>query len=228
MAWSLPPEVVTLRVEMPKPQPFVLAPDKTALVVVDMQEISRSSERTRDVIPGNLTLLKKFREAGAPVIFIQSVRTPEGLEMTRFGKELWRAEGSPEAEIMSELTPLPTEPIIKKYNHDPFVKSGLDALLDTMGIVPKDWTVLVPGVDAAACAHACAMGFSNRHFMTIIPMDATAAGSWEEEARVYDQYMGPGYAYNMGFTTSDLVTLEAGAVPAEKQLRQLPAYSASS
>lgn len=220
MAWSLPPETVTLTIKMPQPQPFKLDPAKTALVVVDMQELGRSSQRTLDVIPGNVTLLKKFREAGAPVIFIQSVRTPEALEVTRFGKTLWRPEGTPEVEIMSELTPLPDEPVVRKYNHDPFVNSRLDPLLKEMGIVPQDWTVLVPGVSAAACAHACAMGFSNRHYMTLIPMDATAAGSWEDEARVYDQYMGPGYAYNMDFTTSDLVTFEAGAPAVEKQMQE--------
>lgn len=217
MAWSLPPEVVTLRIQMPKPQPFVLDPKKTALVIVDMQEIGRPSQRTQDIIPGNVTLLKKFREAGAPVIFIQSVRTPEGLEMTRFGKKLWRAEGSPEAEILSELTPLPTEPVVKKYNHDPFVKSGLDALLDRMGIVPQDWTVLVPGVSAAACAHACAMGFSNRHYMVLIPMDCTAAGTVEDEARTYALYQGGAYNFNMDFTLSTMVSFAPASVTATKE-----------
>lgn len=221
MTWTLPPETVTINVKMPTPRPYRLDPKKTALVIVDMQEIGRPSQRTVDVIEGNVRLLAKAREAGAPVIFIQSMRTPEALEVTRFGKTLWRPEGSFEVEILHELAPLPDEPIVKKYNHDPFVNSRLDALLAEMGIVPQDWNVLVPGVSAAACAHACAMGFSNRHFMTLIPMDCTAAGSWEDEARVYEQYMGQGYAYNMDFTTSDLVTFEEGAPAAEKQMLEM-------
>jgi len=221
MTWTMPPETVTLNITMPKPMPFRLDPAKTALVIVDMQEISRSSERSRDVIEGNVRLLEKARAAGAPVIFIQSMRTPSALEVTRFGKTLWRPEGSAEVEILHEIAPLPNEPVVKKYNHDPFVNTRLDALLAEMGIVPQDWTVLVPGVSAAACAHACAMGFSNRHFMTLIPMDATAAGTVEEEARVYEQYMGPGYAYNMAFTTSELVTFEPGAPAAELQMKEM-------
>ena len=108
---------------------------------------------------------------------------------------------------------------MKKWTHDPWARTELEAVLAEKGIVPEKWTVLIPGVSAAGCAHACALGFSNRHYMTLIPMDCTAAGDVEDEARVYDQYMGQGYNFNMAFTRSDLVTFEAGAPPAEQQRR---------
>ena len=42
-------------------------------------------------------------------------------------------------------------------------------------------------MSAAVCAHAAALGFSNRHYMTLIPMDCTAASDVEEEARTYGE-----------------------------------------
>jgi len=224
MTWTAPPERVLLDIEMPKPQPFVLDPAKTAVVIVDMENFfvhNPRFPRSFDTVEGNARLIAKAREAGAPVIYIQSVRKPTALEVVRFGGEPMLAEGSEGVEIVPELAPLPGEAVAQKWSHDPWAWPDLDAVLVEKGIVPEDWTVLVTGVSAAVCAHATALGFSNRHFMTIIPMDATAAGSVEEEARVYAQYAGPGYTHNMAFTLSDLVTFEFGAIPAEQQMASL-------
>jgi len=226
MTWIPIPPKVTLEFETPVAHPYRLDPKKTAMVVVDVQELSvrgdgPGKDRMRSILDGNVTLLEKFRASGAPVIYIQSTRTPQSLEVTRFGMELWRPDGTPEAEIAREIAPLPTEPVVKKHNHDPFVGTNLDALLIEFGMSPKDWTVLVTGISAAGCAYVCALGFSNRHYFTLIPMDATAAGSVEDEAFAYAKYQGRGYSYNMDFTLSSLVTFEEGAEAPELQMQKM-------
>jgi nicotinamidase-related amidase len=226
MPWRSPPSEVAIYVTMPKPQRFALELRKTALIIVDMQELSRSSVRVRNIIDGNVILLEKFRQVGAPVIFMKSVRTPAALEVTRFGLPLWRPEGSAEVEILHELAPQESESIVTKYSHDPFANTELDLLLQRKGVRAEDWTVLVTGYSAAGCAHAGIMGFSNRHYMTIVPMDCIAANSWEEEARVYHQFLGRGYSYNIGFTTSSMVAFKHDAGPPEKQLVRSVADSA--
>ena len=236
MTWEAPPEIVTLDVEMPKPQPFVLDPTKTAVVIVDMEDFfvknpSRPG-RMGDTIAGNAVLLAKAREAGAEVIYIQSVRVPGvALEVERFGQPWCRDNmesvvngldvNGPGINIAEEIAPLPGEAVVQKWGHDPFARTELENVLTEKGIDNKDWTVLVTGVSAAVCAHACALGFSNRHYMTLIPMDCTAAGTVEDEARTYAQYMSGGYNFNMAFTHSDLVTFEVGATPAEEQVQDL-------
>jgi nicotinamidase-related amidase len=165
----------------------------------------RGNERSFDVIEGNVILLAKAREAGVPVIFIQSVRTPEALEVTVFGRKPMLLEGTEDVEIVSEIAPLPTETVVQKWSHDPFARTRLEEVLTEKGIIAGETTVLVTGVSAAVCAHACALGFSNRHYMTLIPLDATAA-SIEDEARTYGQYQGGGYSFDMDFTLSTMVT----------------------
>lgn len=217
MAWQPLPPSVTLTIETPQPKEFTLDASKTAVVVVDMENYfcKNGNERMYDVIAGNVGLLAKARNAGAKVIFIQSVRTPEALEVTVFGRPPMLLEGTPDVEIVEEIAPLPGEPVVKKYGHDPFARTELDAVLEREGIKEGEWTVLVTGVSAAVCAHACALGFSNRHYMTLIPMDCTAAGTIEEEARTYSQYMGRAYNFDMDFTLSTLVEFVPVAAAAE-------------
>ena len=215
---------VTLEVEMPAAQPFVLDPAKTAVVVVDMQNyFLRGEERERmaTTIAGNVNLLRKARAAGAKVIFIRTIRSDQTLDVTRFGRKPTLLRDSFDAEIAEELTPLPGEPIVEKQSFDPWARTLLEDVLAEQGIVASDWNIIVPGVSSAVCAHACALGFSNRFYMTLIPLDCTAAGSVEEEARVYAQYMSRTYNWKIAFTSSDLVEYAAGAPGAEQQLRTL-------
>ena len=100
---------------------------------------------------------------------------------------------------------MPGEHVVQKWSHDVWAWDGLEAVLEKEGITSDEWTVLVTGVSAAQCANAAALGFANRHYKTLIPLDATAA-SVEMEARTYDHYMGGAYNYCIDFTTSKLVS----------------------
>jgi nicotinamidase-related amidase len=225
MPWPLP-ETVTMTITMPKPKEFVLDPAKTLLMVVDVQNSTCTpgfpnygDGRYGSVIEGNVKLLEKARAAGAKVMYIQSVRKEQDPEVIRFGIDPHLLEGSAEAAIVDAIAPLPSEEVIYKWCHDPWARTSLEDVLARHGIVSTEYTVLVTGVSASVCAHAAALGFANRHFLTLIPMDATAAGDVEQEARVYAQYAGVGYDYCMDFTLSDLVTFESPvkvAVPARE------------
>jgi nicotinamidase-related amidase len=208
MAWTPLPETVSITIEKPKPQEFTLDPAKSAVVVIDMQNTSRKSQRSVDVIDGNVRLLAKAREAGARVIYVQSVRQVESPEHIVFGRPLHRIAGSWDVEIMEEIAPLPGETVIQKWSHDVWAWYGMEAALEKEGLLSDDVTILVTGVSAAQCAHAAALGFSNRNYRTLIPLDCTAAGI-EGEARTYAQYMSEGYRDKMGFTLSNMVTFAA-------------------
>jgi ureidoacrylate peracid hydrolase len=220
MAWTPLPESVTVTFETPQPKELTLDPAKTAVVVVDMQNTfcKTGNERSYDVIEGNVRLLGKAREAGARVIYVQSVRQLESPEYTMFNRQMRLLIGTWNTQIVDEIAPLPGEPVVQKWSHDVWAWYGMEALLEREGVIAGEWTVLVTGVSAAQCAHAAALGFSNRHYRTLIPMDCTAA-SVEAEARTDHQYQTGGYNHNVDFTLSTLVSFApAGVTAAEKEL----------
>ena len=220
MAWTPLPENVVVTVETPEPKQFTLDPAKTAVVVVDMENFfcKRGNQRSFDVIEGNVRLLAKARESGAKVIYVHSVRQVQSPDWTVYRRfHLNLLLGTWDSEIVEEIAPLPGEPVVQKWSHDVWAWWGIEQVLECEGIVAGEWTVLVTGVSAAQCAHAAALGFSNRHYNVLIPLDATAANV-EAEARSYHQYMSPGYSYNMDFTLSTMVTFEAAAVEPEERV----------
>ena len=216
MAWTPLPEVVEMTVETPQPKEVVLDPAKTALVIVDMENYfcKRDLEgRSHAVIEGNVTLLAKAREAGAKVIYVQSVRQLESPNHTVYNRGKNLLIGTWNTEIVEEIAPLPGEHVVQKWSHDVWAWYGMEAVLEKEGITAGEWTVMVTGVSAAQCANAAALGFANRHYDVLIPLDATAAGI-EGEARTYAHYMGGGYNYNIGFTLSTLVSFAPKGVEA--------------
>ena len=209
MAWKPLPEVIEVTLDTPKPETMMLEPKKTCIVVVDMENnfCKRGNERAFDVIEGNARLLAKAREAGAKIIYVQSVRQVESPEHTVFKRPLHLLVGDWSSQIVDEIAPLPGDTVIQKWGHDVWAWHGLEEELAKEGLIEGETTVLVTGVGASGCAHAAALGFSNRHYETIIPLDCTAS-SIEAEARTYHQYMSGGYAYNMGFTLSTMVEFQ--------------------
>jgi nicotinamidase-related amidase len=216
MAWTLLPDKVSLTLPTPKPHPFILRPDKTALVIVDMQKYiyDKPDSRAYAAIEGNVRLLKMAREAGVQVIFTQNVRQADSYEFTTFGREPYMLEGSRETEIIDELAPLADEPVIKKYTHDPFARTELNQLLLDKHIWPTDTTVIVTGVSALVSAYSASVGFKCRHYLTLIPMDCQAADSVEDEARAYLKYINTN---TYGFTLSTMIEFS----PAGMTTRQL-------
>ena len=223
MAWSQLPTTMLLALQTPKPHPFTLKPSKTALVIVDMQKriYAKPQSRAYAAIEGNVRLLQMAREAGVKVIFIQSVRSPDSIEFSVFGKEPYLLEGTEETEIIDELAPLPGEHIVKKYTHDPFARTKLNDLLIEERILPTETTIIVTGVSIAVCAYAACVGFSCRHYMTLIPMDCVAASSAEEEARAFGKFRENSYA----FTNSQMIEFSPAGMETRDIVAVLPSAS---
>ncbi len=203
MVWTPLPNVVEVTVNTPQPKEFVLDPATTAIVVVDMQNVYRWG-RFAEVAEGNERLLAKARKAGAKVLFIQSVRQPESPSITLWQSPVHLQQGSWDVKIMEELSPVSGEAVIQKWSNDVWSWYGLEAVLEREGIVADKWTILVTGVSAAGCAEAAALGFANRLYRTLIPLDCTAADI-EGEARTFSLYMKPDYRFIMDFTLSSKV-----------------------
>ncbi len=158
------------------------------------------------------------------MIFVQSVRQLESPNHTVYKRGRNLLIGTWNTEIVEEIAPLPTEHVVQKWSHDVWAWYGLEAVLEKEGITNDEWTILVTGVSAAQCANAAALGFANRHYKTLIPLDTTAA-SIEAEARTYDHYMGGAYNYCIDFTTSTMVSFAPSSEMAEAAAAGMAAVS---
>ena len=131
------------------------------------------------VIPNIAALLKSFRNAGLEVIYtVIEDLTADGRDRSLDYKlsNLGFPKGSHEAQVVSELAPLPDEIVLPKTSSSVFNSTNIDYLLRNMGI--ED--VFVVGYCTDQCIdHAVKDGADRGYYMTCVH-DACAA---ETEAR---------------------------------------------
>lgn len=101
--------------------------EKTALIIIDMQAAMFASPDTppfrgEHVLNTIRSLILGARSAGVPVIFVQHTTKDEF------------TEGTPTWQICSELQPLEGEPIVQKCACDSFYRTGLQELLQNLGV----------------------------------------------------------------------------------------------
>ena len=124
---------------------FAFDPDRTAVVVVDMQngfahpEGSLYAPGSGAAIEGCTELFGRARGAGAEVIYTRDVHPPEQFEDAHYYDEFDRwgehvLKGSWEAEIVEQLTPKEGDRIVTKHTYDAFHQTGLDGYLGAHGI----------------------------------------------------------------------------------------------
>lgn len=158
------------------PHDSSLRPDSTALIIVDMQldfcspggyldSQGLSVEPSRTVIPPIQSLLAAFRKAGFPVYHTREGHRPDlstlsSRELLRsrnnqsgrgigdegpLGRHLVRGEKG--HEIIPELRPLPSEPVIDKPGRSAFQHTDLKLLLDNRGVK----NLVICGVTTDVC-----------------------------------------------------------------------------
>jgi nicotinamidase-related amidase len=209
-------------VELTVPQPAAVAvdPSTTALVIIDMQNdfakaggVSQLHPRRGQVIAPIQRLLGRCREAGLPVIYVQSLRDPDSPEFRVFGVKPYVLRGSWGAQFVDELVPLPGEPVVEKNSHDPFAYTRMERVLADRGIRPSDWTIIVVGLGLTNCVSCAVSGFSVRQYRVLLPMDCTASASWAEDLCNYARYIQPGYSYNVTLTASESIAIAERVLP---------------
>jgi nicotinamidase-related amidase len=183
----------------------------TAVVVVAMQrafvDVLRAAGRARGVVAASAALLADARAGGAHVVHVRAVAGAGG---ALFGGTVpFPADCAPGAEIIGELAPLAGERVLAMTGLDPFATAGLADTLASLGCA----TVVVAGVSAYESAGATCLGSSDRHYLTVVPLDCQADLSDEAEAMAYAQYQVPAYAYNIVCTRTGLLRFTPGAVP---------------
>jgi ureidoacrylate peracid hydrolase len=147
-----------------KPEPIMLRPKETALIIVDMQNAYASPGGYLDLagfdISGAAPAIEKIREAadaaraaGMPVIFFQNGWDPDYVEVGGPGSPNWHkshalktmrrrpelqgkllARGGWDYELVQALPPQPGDIVVEKPRYSAFFNTNLDSLLRARGI----------------------------------------------------------------------------------------------
>jgi nicotinamidase-related amidase len=172
--------------EKPHLQEVSISPQTTALLILDIEELTCNSQRRPrclDTVAPIADLLKRARSAGAPIIHSLTTR------------------GTPET-ILPPARPLHGEPIVQS-SVDKFWKTDLEKILAERGVK----TVIVTGTAAhGAVLHtATAAGF--RGMNVILPLDCLSAeDTFIEQASVHLLLTGPATRGKVTPTRSGMVT----------------------
>ena len=168
-----------------------LDPARTALVNVHWQQdivtahgafapFFAEAVRRHGVVNRTRTLVQAARESGMPVIWARAAFRPGYPELvmntglSQAIKELNAlVEGSPGAQIIDELTPLGSEPVVCHPGTSAFPVTPLDSILRRLGIE----TVLLTGVATNITVEGTARDAVNLGYRAIIVSDACAAAT---------------------------------------------------
>lgn len=165
---------------------MTLSPERTALMVVDMQEFFLDPDSPTFTCGGLAILdnvrglIDRFRSAGLPVLFTQHVHHPDGMDAGIMGW-WWEGmclEGSPESEIHESISPLPDEKVIPKHRYSAFYNTDLETVLRVL----KLEDLVISGVMTNMCVESTTRDAYYRDYRVLLPADAT--GSINEEMHV--------------------------------------------
>lgn len=128
----------------------------TALLVVDVQNGVVAGAHARDAVVANVgTLVEKARAEQVPVVWVQ--HSDEGL-----------ATGSEEWQIVPELSPGVSEPLVEKRYGDSFEDTNLEDVLSGLGV----GRLVVVGAQTDACVRSTLHGAFVRGYDATLVSDA--------------------------------------------------------
>ncbi len=175
------------------PVPFELRRDRSALIVVDMQNdfvrVGAPLEvpDARETIEVNQELLAWFRERHRPVVFTRFVAGPEPTLMWKWSEVIapptcccWpgfmRSYADVEGEreciaVIDELEPRPGEHQVDKYGYNGFHRTRLTDLLNAGNVD----TVLISGTVTQICVEDTARGAFHEGFQAAVVADAVSS-----------------------------------------------------
>lgn len=180
-----------------EPSAIVVEPSELALVMIDMQRdflepggfgetLGNDVSHLRASIEPCKTLLAGLRELGVMIIHTREGHRPDmsdafpakverGAPKARIGDTgpMGRIliRGEPGHDIIPELYPLPSEPVIDKPGKGAFFATDLGTILIASGKT----TLIVCGVTTEVCVHTTVREANDRGYRCIVPADCTAS-----------------------------------------------------
>lgn len=152
-----------------------IAPENTALLIIDMQRYFLDSDSHANIpsapfiIPNIRKLAESFLNRDLPVICTRHINSPENANL--MGK-WWRSllmEDDPKSALIPELD-IPSAVLLNKTQYDAFYETDLNEILARNHISQ----VVITGVMTHLCCETTARSAFVRGFNVFLPVDATA------------------------------------------------------
>jgi nicotinamidase-related amidase len=188
------PQVITIDAE---PYPFNLSAATCALLIIDMQRdflepggfgemLGNDVSQLRSAIAPNQRLLSTWRAKQWPVMHTREGHRPDLSDLPAakkirgrgktsigdagpMGRILVRGEAG--HDIIPELYPLPSEPVIDKPGKGAFFATDLHAILLNRGITQ----LIVTGVTTEVCVHTTVREANDRGYDCLVPGDCVGS-----------------------------------------------------
>lgn len=170
-----------------------LCPQKTALLVIDMQDGFLNPQSptyipmARDTVPACVAVQEKARQLGVDVYFVYRKYAPDGtdVEFTRY--YAWKQGGKPCSgpehpigwSMPEEFRVLEGDTLLYKPRYSAFFQTNLDGMLRRKGID----TVVVTGTTTPNCIRATVFDAISLDYNTVVLSDCTSSVT-EEVQRV--------------------------------------------
>lgn len=161
-----------------------IAASRSAVLVIDMQNdfVAEGAPLEfpagREIVPGIRQVVDRCRTAGMPIVYTAHVHRPDGTDLglqgdlyPPVGRGEALVDGSPGAEIYSELAPEAGDLVVKKHRYSAFYGTDLDVLLRGFGVD----TLLLTGMTTECCVLSTARGALELGYRTIVLADACAS-----------------------------------------------------
>ncbi|MEY4484880.1 MAG: hypothetical protein RL693_2332 [Verrucomicrobiota bacterium] len=180
-----------------EPYPFEFVPSQCALLIIDMQRdflepggfgdmLGNDVSQLRRTIEPNQKLLAAWRSAGLQVLHTREGHRPDLADLPPakkvrgkgsktigdvgpMGRILVRGEAG--HDIIPELYPLPSEPVIDKPGKGAFFATDLHAILQNLGIQQ----LVVTGVTTEVCVNTTVREANDRGFNCLVPADCVGS-----------------------------------------------------
>src|SRR5882757_6636880 len=180
-----------------EPYGFELKPAECALLIIDMQRdfleaggfgevLGNDVSQLRRTIEPNKKLLSAWRMAGMTVIHTREGHRPDLGDLPPAKKIRGRSKtcigdsgpmgrilvrGEPGHDIIPELYPLATEPVIDKPGKGAFFATDLHAILQNKGIEQ----LVVTGVTTEVCVNTTVREANDRGYDCLVPADCVGS-----------------------------------------------------
>jgi nicotinamidase-related amidase len=187
-------QTITISAE---PYPFDFSPETSALLIIDMQRdflepggfgemLGNDVSQLRRTIEPNKKLLAAWRSMGLQVIHTREGHRPDLADLPvakkvrghgkttigdpgPMGRILVRGEAG--HDIIPELYPLPSEPVIDKPGKGAFWATDLHAILQNRGIKQ----LIVTGVTTEVCVNTTVREANDRGYECLVPSDCVGS-----------------------------------------------------
>lgn len=179
---------------------WVISPENTALIVIDMQNMWVHPRGTR-YLPSSEEMISKLKNVLAfcrgshlPVLFLHTIKRKDLADAGIFADlkpethrpdDSWsNFEGEPGADFHEGIRPLPSEIAIRKFRYNGFYGTELENILRRLG---RD-TIAISGVATNVCCGSTARDGAMRDFKVIFLSDCNAAFTSEEQESTLENF----------------------------------------